>query len=497
MAAREEFQPMRRTILAALCVLAFLLPLASEETSYPGLFRYHLDNGLELFVYRDSAVPLARVEICFRAGAMAQTPDTAGLFHLYEHVVFGGASGGEASSGGSDTVKSALSSIGAVEWNGGTSAERVDWWLSLPSANVDKGIQFWADHIRPASFSPDDLNAAKDTVAAEIKALDAGPDAIYQAAMDKRLFGKYPWRRDPAGNEAGIRAATPEAMSKIRDTWFVPNNAAVFVGGDVDPEAVHSMAAAAFAGWKAGENPWKKPSPVHPKPGVARPTWMVYPDPSMPEGMAFVELRYRGPDLITDPQASYAADLWTSLVADPAGRFKASVVKNVPKLNGADPISAYYISQREGSTLSISAYFAIDPESSAVDRARQFKERVRGYEITTMRSDPGYFSASDYDAARRRLDDARRKTLETPDGVVNSLAYWWAASSGDYFIGYADALAKIGPANVVAFLDAYVLRNLEVIALRMNPTDFEREKKSFANSGFDVVSQSNAFWWQK
>ena len=57
-----------------------------------------------------------------------------------------------------------------------------------------------------------------------------------------------PFRKDENGNiidppwvkytDAAIKAATPEAMATIRDGWFIPNNAAVIVGGDVDPEAV-------------------------------------------------------------------------------------------------------------------------------------------------------------------------------------------------------------------------------------------------------------------
>ncbi len=484
---------MKRTSLALLCALALLLPLAGQESAFPGLFRYKLDNGIELYVYRDPAVPLARVEVCFRAGASAQTPETAGLFHLYEHLIFGG----DASGGGSAQFKSDLASLGAAKWNGGTSAERLDWWLTLPSDRVENGIRFWADRLRPAVIDRGGLDAARGSVIAEVKALAADPDRIFEAAIDKRLFGKYPWRRDPAGTEANLAAATPEALAKIRDTWIIPNNMALIVSGDVDIEAVAKMASAAFAAWKPADDPWRKPPPAHPKPGVPRPTWFVYPDPSMPEGLALVELRYRGPDLGTDARSSYAADLWTALVADPSGRFKKSVDANIAGLFGADPISAWYLSQREGGTLSIAAYFKTDPASPAVDRVRAFKERVRGTEITTMRSDPGYFSSKDYDAARRRLESARRIALETADGVADSLGWWWAGASGDYFIGYAAALAKTGSEEVAGFLDAYVMRNLEVIALRMNPSDYEREKKSFANSGFDLVGPTNAWWWQK
>ncbi|MBL8966345.1 MAG: insulinase family protein [Spirochaetaceae bacterium] len=485
---------MKRTILALLCALA-LLPLGAEPTSYKGLHRFKLDNGLELFVYQDRAVPLARIEMAFRGGAMGQSAETAGWFHLLEHLVFRGHGG----PGASAELRAELARIGAAEWNGATGAETSSYWLRLPADKTAQGLRFWAERFARGAAAPEAeaLAAEKAVVAAELQAREADPDLVYEAAMTRRLFAKFPWRRDAAGSEKSVGAATVEGLQKLAATYLVPNNAALFVGGDVDPEEVFEETKKLFGSWKAGEDPWKQPLPAHPKLGVARPTWIAYPDPSLPEGIALVEARYRAPDLKTDPAASYAADLWTALVADPEGRFKKAVTKEVPKLYGKDAVSAYYLSQREGGILSISAYFAVDPALPAVDRARQFKERVRGYEITSMKTEPGYFSDKDVEAARRRLLDARLLSLETADGLVESLAFWWGAASADYFLGYAATLSSTGTREVLAFLDAYVMKNLEVVGLRMNPADYEREKKTFQDSGFEVIGPANAFWWRR
>jgi hypothetical protein len=157
---------------------------------------------------------------------------------------------------------------------------------------------------------------------------------------------------------------------------------------------------------------------------------------------------------------------------------------------------AAYVSQRDGGWLSISSYFVVDPAAPAVDRARAFKERERAFEVTTMKSDPSYFSPPEYEAARRRILEARSNAAEGAEGMTESLVFWWAAASVDYYAGYPAALVKTGAKEVSAFLDTYIMRNLEVIALRMNPADIEREKSSFAGSGFETVSASTAFWWE-
>jgi len=479
--------------LASLLSIVFALAAAAEPVNdMPGLSRFKLANGLEIYAYRDAA-PLARIQIVFRTGAISQGPENAGLFRLYEHVLFGG----PAAHPGSAKVKAALASMGASGWNGGTDAERVDYWIALPSSEIARALVFLADTLVSPVLDPGDLEAEKEVVAGEIRARSADPDSIYEAALDRRLFPKYPWTRDPTGSEKAVRSATVASLESLAATWFVPNNAAVFVGGDIDPEALRAAVQTAFGGWAAGPDPWAKGPPRNPRPGVSRPTWVVYPDPAMPEGTGMIEARYRGPDLAFDPASSYAADLWSSLVSPPDGRFKAALEANVPKLGGEDGIAACYVSQRDGGWVSISSYFIVDPALPAVDRARAFKERERAFEITSMKVDPSYFSAGDYEAARKRILDERALATGEAEGLIDALAFWWAAASVDYFAGYPAALASTGPREVSAFLDTYIMRNLEVVALKMNPADYEREKRSFDASGFDTIGPSNAFWWQK
>jgi zinc protease len=484
---------MKRLLLVALISLAsaFLAMGAEEVAGIPGLQHYKLANGLEVYAYRDDAVPLARVQMAFRAGAISQSAECAGLFRLYERMLFHGSKAHPGSLG----VKAALASLGVSDWKGGTGVESVDYWITLPSAKVKQGIVFWADALVSPSFDEASFESEKEEAAADIRSRAVDPDSIYEAGITKRLFSKYPWRRDPAGSEKAVRAATLASLRAAVGAWFVPNNAALFVGGDIDPEEVRSAAEAAFGAWAPGPDPWAKPLPQNPRPGVVRPTWVLFPDSSMPEGVGRIEARYRGPDLGYEGASSYAGDLWSALVAPAEGRFKAALLANVPKL-ARDSIVASYVSQRDGGTISISSFFAVDPAASAVDRARAFKERARGYEITSMKGDQSYFSQEEYAAARNRLLADRGKEADTADGMVETLAFWWATASIDYYALYPAALAKTGPKEVSAFLDTYVLRNLEVVALRMNPADIEREKQYFSGSGFVTVNASNAFWWQ-
>jgi len=82
----------KEPILFILFSLCWLLGVARSSSAEQLKAVQHaaLDNGLEILVMENHAVPLVTVCIAFRGGAMAQTPETAGLFHLYEHMMFNG-----------------------------------------------------------------------------------------------------------------------------------------------------------------------------------------------------------------------------------------------------------------------------------------------------------------------------------------------------------------------------------------------------------------------
>jgi hypothetical protein len=117
--------------------------------------------------------------------------------------------------------------------------------------------------------------------------------------------------------------------------------------------------------------------------------------------------------------------------------------------------------------------------------------------MASMNADPSYFSAADFDAARKRLLDARALSLDSAIAMVDELAYWWASASVNYFLGFPASLAASGPGELAAFLDVYVMRNFEVAAVRMNPADYAKEGRAFAAALFQTIGPDNAFWWQQ
>ncbi|HRY81860.1 MAG TPA: pitrilysin family protein, partial [Spirochaetia bacterium] len=290
--------------------------LYAEATGVPGLHRFVLDNGLELFVLENPSAPLAYIEIAIRGGGVAQTPETAGVFHFYEHMMFKGNSKYRTAA----EVSSAYLDLGVPSWNGSTGSEYVDYYFTVPSDRLREGLEFWSYAIREPLLDPGEIESEKGVVVSEITGNYSEPRSIYAAGIDRRLFPKYPWRRDPGGTVEAIRGVTAEKLRTMQRTYYIPNNAALFVGGDVRADAVHQLVKEVYGSWERGPDPWAKPQDPQAFPAVRKTAFVVYPDPTVNPRFGIAQIYYRGPDVGRDPVATYAADVWGYLVENPSGR---------------------------------------------------------------------------------------------------------------------------------------------------------------------------------
>ena len=137
----------------------------AEKTPIENLYQYKLDNGLELFVMENHAAPLAYIEIAVKAGGIAQTKENAGLFHLYEHMMFKG----NTLYRDAASVQRAINDLGVSEWNGSTSDEYVNYYFTVRPTVCIPGLNSGAISREPL-LRPDEIENEKKVVLAEGKA---------------------------------------------------------------------------------------------------------------------------------------------------------------------------------------------------------------------------------------------------------------------------------------------------------------------------------------
>jgi zinc protease len=477
-------------VVALLVAAAGLAPAAFAADQSPGFERRVLDNGLEVFVVENHVVPLARIQITFRCGAIAQAPETAGVFHLYEHMLFKGNAAYRTQS----DFQAAMKELGVSTWNGGTSTEYVTYYFTVPSDQLEKGIAFWANAVRGPLLEAGELEREKDVVANEIKGTFGQPDDVFQSGVDRALYWQYPWRRDVSGSEQSVRAATTATLRALKDRYYVPNNAALFVGGDVTVDAVLAAARKYFGDWPKAVDPWASPPAAHP--GLAKDVPLVYSDAQMYEGFAYVEIVFRGPDVLADPASTWAADTWGKLLEDPNGRFKSAIYAKVPGLYKKEYLWAYYLTQRDGGYVSFSTYLQVSKSKPTGQRVLELARAIQD-ELSAMANEAGYFTDHDFQVLKAQLLDGRILEQETASGLIGELSFWWASSSTDYYLGYAGALARTGPADIARWLQTWLIGRPAVLAVRLSGQDYKREIDANIKMGFSAITKDNAYWWVK
>ena len=138
-------------------------------------------NGLDVIVLESHPVPLATIEICVKNGAYTETPDFDGLSHLYEHMFF---KANEVIPN-QERYMERLRELGA-SWNGSTSEEQVNYFMTIPAEDLKEGVEFMRDALRTPLFIQEELERERPVVAAEYDR-DRSPNALVQLST-RRSF---------------------------------------------------------------------------------------------------------------------------------------------------------------------------------------------------------------------------------------------------------------------------------------------------------------------
>jgi zinc protease len=255
------------------------------------------------------------------------------------------------------------------------------------------------------------------------------------------LWGDAFVRKNAIGDEMAVLAVTPEHLEEIFRRYYVPNNAALVVTGDVSAPAVLQMAHHAFDGWTRRENPFVR-HPVAPMtPLAASRAIVVMGDVSN----VTLEIAWQGPGVRQQPEASYAADVLADLLNDDRSGFQHRLVDS----------GIFQSMQVDYRTLANSGpitFHGVTTIERLTDALTVFATEVR-----TM-SDSEYFRAVDLEIAKKRRAVATVLRLEQGLGLAQTVGDLWSVAGLDYHLGYVDNLSARSLGDVRRFVADYLTK---------------------------------------
>lgn len=425
-----------------------------------------LANGLEVIVLPDASVPLVTVEIAVRNGSFTEPLEFNGLSHLYEHMFFkpNKAVGvfrcenylqyrnvaSYRAENCSETLKSKtaigdvnyLTSIGqmGITYNGTTREEVVNYYFTTTSPYVSTAVKFISDAIRFPNFIEAELEQEKKVVIGEIDRNEANPFYYLQRDLQDKLYYKYPTRKKPLGTRETVNSATVEKMKTIQSRYYVPNNAALIVTGDVKPEEVFKLAEKDLGGWKKREVDPFKEFPIVEHPPLEKSEGIIV---EQPVNNVLIQIGWHGPSIGKDDEATYAADVFSYILTQPDSKFQRALVDSGLAV-GAD--ITYYTQRNVGP---ITMTLVTTPEK-AKDTLKVAYEQLAKFE------NADYYSDTELENAKTLLEARDLFEREKLSSYSHTLGFWWSSTGIDYFRGYHKNLRAVSREDINRYVETYI-----------------------------------------
>ncbi|HEY0529145.1 MAG TPA: pitrilysin family protein [Gemmatimonadaceae bacterium] len=418
-----------------------------------------LGNGLEVIVVENHGVPLATIEIDVKNGSFTQSPEYEGLAHMYEHMFFRANSKYPEPNQFWDRA----SDLGAV-FNGTTAEERVNYYMTVPAEKLGDGIQLLASALRAPLFRRDELERERQVVIGEYDRNESSPFFELSRQMDAKLYPSNFSRKDIIGDRQIILTTTPEKMRTIQNKYYVPNNSALIVAGDVNPATVFALAERELGDWRRSSDPFTA-DPIPAIPTLQKSDGVLV---EAPVGAATIQIQWQGPSVGDDPKSTYAADVFSDVLNDPQSQFQQRLVDS--GLWQAVGVNYY--------TLNHTGPITISGQTSP----EQVREAINALYTEIAKFDtPGYFTSQELEDVKAHRAVTSAFDRERASGFAHTLGFWWSVASLEYYMGYVDYMAQQTLDDLRAYARRYIVGKPHIAgvlispdarqALKLTPTD--------------------------
>lgn len=262
---------------------------------------HRLKNGLTVYLSPDRTAPRIQAYVLFRAGSRHDPPGAAGLSHVLEHMLFRGTESlgttdydrerpalehiralyDQLAAAGDDQRDSivrqiatetaaasrfavpndfvdTLEAIGGRHIGAWVTMEAMAYHADIPSNRLEDWARLESDRFQHAVF-----RLYYPEIGALLEGLRDDNDVRSRqlAASRRGLFSGHLYARPTPGTIATLSRQPFSTMVDYFHTWFVPNNAAIVLAGNIDRDHALNILERAFATWEPRPLPQFSPPP--------------------------------------------------------------------------------------------------------------------------------------------------------------------------------------------------------------------------------------------
>lgn len=391
-----------------------------------------LDNGLEILVREDRSAPVVALNFFVRVGSLNEDDAIAGWSHGIEHMLFKGTH-----RRGTGDIAREIANAGG-ETNAGTGYESTNYYIVLPSRNLEVALDIHADVLQHSVFDEFELEKERQVLIQENAMYRDRPSGFgftWEELLEE-AFTVHRYKRPIGGPDENLLRVGRDDILRYKETYYLPNNLVYVVVGDVEAEDVFRILEAKMGGWSRRQ---------------------LVPDRSLPEPPQ-THLRYR--ERTGDVEKSYVK-IGFHIPAELDPETDALLVLSHILATGRSSRLYRKVREEEGLILSSQVMDATGGEPGYIVVEFTTEPDKRDLALTSVMTEILRFQREPVTDAEieRTLRSVRNDTLytlETMEGQAQMLGHY--ALLGDYRLAgsYLERLVRVSPQAIQAVARKYL-----------------------------------------
>jgi zinc protease len=196
-----------------------------------------LDNGMHVVLIPNHKVPVVSHMVWYKVGAQDEVEGETGLAHLLEHLMFKA----------TDTLASGEFSSRVAKAGGEDNAfthyDYTGYFQNISKDKLEMVMEMEASRMQNLQLNEKELEIEKLVVLEERRTrTDNNPLALLAEKMNSDLFTSHSYARPIIGWQEDIKNLTLQDTQDFYTKYYSPNNAILIVVGDIDRNALESLA---------------------------------------------------------------------------------------------------------------------------------------------------------------------------------------------------------------------------------------------------------------
>jgi zinc protease len=209
-----------------------------------------LPSGLTMIHAAMPGADSVAVDVWVKAGASVESPQSLGIAHFLEHMIFKGTD--RVPPGQFDYV---VESHGGMT-NAATGYDYAHYFIVTATAQIGEALPYLAELLCHAKIDGDEFISERQVVLEEMRQTWDDPDWVAYQALMGSVYQQHAYGRPILGTEVSLGAMTPADMREFHRAYYQPDNMTVVIVGDLDLAAAIELVETAFATF---EGPVQRP----------------------------------------------------------------------------------------------------------------------------------------------------------------------------------------------------------------------------------------------